>query len=178
MNGIDGSLGTASSLLDSRAMSAGAKSADPASSDREHGLPGDFDGHLAGLSLTGGKLGDVAAVAKFLPAETRRQPPGRACSWRQEPPRQTGKGELAQQRLPWTFILRPQSRRRVFCWTHKPPIRTAQEDRGQKRSNRMLVRRAQLYRLARLCLEQRTCAMGWRVLMGWPVKRPIRRRHA
>ena len=60
MNGIDGSLGTAS-----RAMSAGTKSADPASSQKEHGLPGDFDGHLADLSLTGGKLGDVAAVASL-----------------------------------------------------------------------------------------------------------------
>ncbi len=65
MNGIDGSLGTASSLLDSRAMSPGAKSADPGCPDREHGLPGDFDGHLAGLSLTGGKLGDAAAVASL-----------------------------------------------------------------------------------------------------------------
>ncbi|WGJ14488.1 flagellar hook-length control protein FliK [Methylocapsa sp. D3K7] len=65
MNGVDGSLGTASGLFDSRAMSAGAKSADPASSHKEHGLPGDFDGHLAGLSLTGGKLGDAAAVASL-----------------------------------------------------------------------------------------------------------------
>jgi hypothetical protein len=63
--GIDGSLGTPSSLLDARALSKGAKPADPAGSPMDRGLPGDFDGHLDKLSDAGvlASLADRTAPA-------------------------------------------------------------------------------------------------------------------
>ncbi len=65
MIGIDGSLGTPSSLLDARALSTGAKPADPAGTPTDRDLPGDFDGHLAGLSLAEDKLNDAGVLASL-----------------------------------------------------------------------------------------------------------------
>jgi hypothetical protein len=63
VKGIDASLGSPSILPDARAKSTGAKLADPAGAQPDHGQPGDFGGHLAGLSRLAGKPGDAADLA-------------------------------------------------------------------------------------------------------------------
>jgi chemotaxis protein MotD len=63
VKGINASLGSPSILPDARAKSTGAKPADPAGAQPDHGQPGDFGGHLAGLSRLAGKPGDAADLA-------------------------------------------------------------------------------------------------------------------